>query len=95
MKDVSIEKVHRTGKNRKIGPDIIFKVRDYHDKIQILKKKRDSLKDEDFHIIDDLTEEDMKKKSRLRPAMEQAMCEKKQVCFRNGNIFINGQLYCD
>ena len=93
MKDVSIETVHRTGKKSENRPrHIIFKVRDYHDKIQILRKKGDSLKDEDFYIIDDLTEEDMKKKRRLRPVMEQAKRENKQVRFRNGSIFINREV---
>ena len=45
--------------------------------------------------MNDVTQEDLKKRTLLKPAMDKAYREGKKAVFRNGSLFINGQIYRD
>ena len=98
MNNVAIQNAHRTGKNiifqgKKQPKHIIFKVLYLTDKIEIMKKKRQCLLDETYYITDDLTENDLDLKKRLKPVMDDAKANQKRWKFRNGKLIIEGQLY--
>ena len=95
MSDVIIEKAHRTGKKsarpRKITS--IFKLNNYEDKMTIFSKKRVVLDDVSYYFTDDVTDMDLNTKRALKPVMDKARSEGKEVKFRNGKLFIGGYIY--
>jgi len=91
-----VEVAHRTGRTAEDKPrHIIFRVRTLQNKIDIQKRQRESLKDKDFFIVDDLTKHDLEVKQRLQPVIRDARSKGKKWIFKNGNLYINGQLYVE
>ncbi len=91
----ALELAHRVG--RKIeGRDrqIICKLNSRVQK-SLLFKQRNKLREEGILIFDDLCHSDYEEKKRLRSVMEQAYKQGCKVLFRNGKLFINGNLYHD
>ena len=72
MEDVEIERVHRDGKIRRgprnRGPDrprhILIKLLRYQDKIEIMKNRKECLKDDNYYIVEDLTTKDLEEKQK-------------------------------
>ena len=93
MSDVIIEKAHRTGKRSARPRQIIFKLNNYEDKMTIFSKKREALDGAGYYFTDDITDMDLQTKRALKPVMDEARSEKKEVKFRNGKLFINGNIY--
>ena len=70
MEDVELERVHRYGKIRH-GPrnrepnrtrHILIKLLRYQDKVDIMKNRKECLKDDNYYIVDDLTQQHCKKR---------------------------------
>ena len=93
MSDVIIEKAHRTGKKSARPRQIIFKLNNYEDKMTIFSKKRGALDDVSYYFTDDVTDMDLNTKRALKPVMDKARSEGKEVKFRNGKLFIGGYIY--
>lgn len=97
MESPQVERAHRVGKPRQIDGKktrhIIFKLRHFDDKLNILRKKWEVLKDKPHYIVDDLTDADLEAKQRLKPVMDEARRQKKTVKFSKGDVYINGALY--
>lgn len=96
--EVPVDTAHRVGphviKNgRHVNRHIIFRLQNIQDKHEVMKRKRDALKDEAFYIIDDLTEADLDLKKRLKPVTDKARAEGKTWKFRAGKLIIEGQVY--
>ena len=96
--DTVIETAHRTGKHmvkegRRQHRQIIFRVKSLDHKILALKLQRQRLANENYHLVNDLTKADLKKKRKLQPVMEKARAEGKKADFVRGNVFIDGRLY--
>ena len=72
MEDVELERVHRDGKIRRgprnRGPNrprhILIKLLRYQDKVEIMKNRKECLKDDNYYIVDDLTGKDLEEKQR-------------------------------
>ena len=70
MEDVELEIVHRDGKirhgPRNRGPNrprhILIKLLRYQDKVEIMKNRKECLKDDSYYIADDLTRKDLEEK---------------------------------
>ena len=96
INDVTIENAHRigkhqTGKSRHIIAKFLFRP----ERQSILAKARRSLEGTKYFVTEDLTPEDFRKKSKLRPVMNAAFLEGKRPRFRNGQLYINGSLYVE
>ena len=61
------------------------------DKIEILWRQREGLKNKSYFFVDDLTTHDYKIKQSLKPEIEKAKREGKRWLFRDGQLFIDGQ----
>ena len=67
MEDVELERVHRDGKirhrPRNRGPNrprhILIKLLRYQDKVEIMKNRKECLKDDNYYIVDDLTRKNL------------------------------------
>ena len=98
MKLVAIQSAHRTGKNimyqgKKQPKHIIFKLLNHPDKIHIMQNKAKCLEHENYFITDDMTEDDLELKRRLKPVTTDAESKGQKWKFRNGKLIIGGQLY--
>ena len=72
---------------------IVATFRNISDRHEIMRNKSRVLKDTGFFITDDLTEADVKRKRELQPVMEQARREGKNVKFRHGKLYIDGNIF--
>lgn len=91
-----IENAHRIGQHRNGSTrHIIAKLLYRPQRMDILVKARRALDQTSFFNTEDLTPEDFKKKSLLRPVMNAAYREGKRPRFRNGELYINGVLYTE
>ncbi|KAJ8049573.1 hypothetical protein HOLleu_02365 [Holothuria leucospilota] len=96
MNDVTIENAHRIGKHQAgKSRHIIAKFLFRPERQSILTKARRSLEGTGYFITEDMTPEDYRKKSKLRPIMNAAFLEGKRPRFRNGQLYINGNLYVE
>ena len=81
--DIEIERAHRDGKRKQMrGEDaarprhIIVKLLRYKDKVDIMKKRREALKDESYHVVEDLRKVDLE--------MKQSWSEKVRALYQKG-----------
>ena len=72
---------------------LIFKLLRFQDKLSILRQKRKKLEKEQFFIVDDMTDADLATKRRLAPIIEEAKRSNKKWRYRDGQLWIDGQLY--
>ncbi|KAH3736779.1 hypothetical protein DPMN_043352 [Dreissena polymorpha] len=92
--DIVVENAYRVGKKQsgKVR-QIVFRVRSFNHKLAIFSSRKTALDKRNYYITDDLTEFDREHISQLKPIIDQAMREKKNVKYRNGALFIDGQRY--
>ncbi len=98
MDSVAVDNAHRTGRFVTISGvrkprHLIFRLVNYGDKHDIMKKKREALKDLDYFITDDMTKADLQKKADLKPVIDEAVRQRKKWKYRNGQLFIDDRLY--
>ncbi len=62
-------------------------------KFDILNRKRTVLQEEEYFITEDMTQKDLERKTELKPVIEEAKQKKIAWKFRNGQLYLNGQLY--
>lgn len=98
MDTVAVDNAHRTGRYVTVAGvrkprHLIFRLMNYSDKHEIMRKKRDALKSENYFITDDMTKADLQKKGSLKPVIEEAERLKKKWKYRNGQLFIEDRLY--
>jgi len=88
-----VEKCYRTGRAIEGKPPrhIVIKVEKFEDKINIMKKKREALKNEKIFLNDDLTPLDLMTRNDLQPVIAKIKEEKKRWHFRNGKLWIEGK----
>ena len=91
---IQVEQAYRIGK-KEINKTrhIVFRVRSNTDKMEIFNSKRSALDKCNYYITDDLTEADFNLKNKLKPIIKTAVDEGKTVKYRNGCLYIDGQLY--
>ena len=61
--------------------------------IALFSKKSGALGDVSYYFTDDVTDMDLNTKRALKPVMDKARSERKEVKFRNGKLFIGGYIY--
>lgn len=96
--DGYVEVAHRTGRpvlknGYRMPRHLIFRVGSVQQKQEILQYQRQALQNEPYFITEDLTQKDLWTKRRLKPVIDQARQQGKRWKFRNGKLFIEGQLY--
>ena len=92
--DAIIENAHRLGA-QKVGVTrhIIAKFLYRPQRVDVIVKARKALQNTPFFVTEDLCSHDFEKKKELRPVMAAAYREGRRPRFRNGNLYINGELY--
>ena len=96
---IEVDKAHRRGKSvelpdkTKVPRQIIFKVLRHTDKVEIFKRKREALENKDYYITDDLTDQDLEKKTRLQPVIDKALSENRKVKFVDGTLIVDRKAY--
>ena len=96
-----IENAHRVASRPTNGgssgdrqpPHVIVKFFRRSDRLEILRKARNVLKDCNLFISQDYCQADYKRKRQLRPVMDNAFKQGKRPRFINGKLYIDGQLY--
>lgn len=86
-----IEVAHRTGRRGHQPRHIILRTVKLQDKVEILRRQREALRDKSYFFTDDLTAQDYKTKQQLRPEIEKAKREGKRWVFKEGQLFIEGR----
>ena len=85
--ETHIEVAHRTGKKKDRPRHIIFTVSSVHDKFHILMAQR-YLRDKNYFITEDLTQQDLERKRMRRPQIEKAKAEGRKWRFVNGKLYV-------
>lgn len=90
---VNITKAHRTGRLQPNKPrHIIFTVPTIDNNFAILKRQYTALREKAYHITEDLTKYDYLTKRSFGPQIGKAIQESKKWRFRNGRLYVDGQL---
>ena len=79
-----IENAHRTGKSVQGHPrHVIARFYSRVTRMDVLRTART--------LIDDLTQDDLREKNRVRPFMDELYKRKQQPSFRNGKLYADGK----
>ena len=86
-----VERAHRDGKRVEGRPrHIIVKLLSYRDKVEVMKKARDVLKNERFFIIDDLTSADLQEKRKWSKQVQALYAAGTRMRFYAGKWRVRG-----
>jgi len=86
-----VEVAHRTGRLTQRPRHIIFRVGYVNDKIEILSRQFQALRNKPYFLVEDLTKMDYETKKSLKPEMDRARREGKRFRFINGSLQIEGE----
>ena len=80
----SIERAHRDGRANNGNQHVLLKLLSYQDKRDIMRRRREVLKDESFFIIDDLTKKDLDEKRKYAKEAAEAYRRGERLHFAAG-----------
>ena len=87
-----IENAHRTGKAVQGHPrHVIAQFYSRVTRMDILRTARAKLSATNIRIVDDLTQEDLREKNRVRPFMDELYKRQQRPSFRNGRLYADGK----
>ena len=87
-----IENAHRTGKAVQGHPrHVIARFYSRVTRMEVLRTARSKLTTTRIRIIDDLTQEDLREKNRVRPFMDELYKRQQRPSFRNGRLYAGGK----
>ena len=87
-----IENAHRTGKAVQGHPrHVIARFYSRVTRMDVLRTARVKLSTTKIRIIDDLTQDDLREKNRVRPFMDEMYKRQQRPSFRNGKLYADGK----
>ena len=87
-----IENDHRTGKAVQGHPrHVIARFYSRVTRMDVLRTARAKLSATKIRIVDDLTQEDLREKNRVRPFMDELYKRQQRPSFRNGRLYADGK----
>ena len=87
-----IENAHRTGKAVQGHPrHVIARFYSRVTRMDVLRTARVKLSTTKIRIIDDLTQDDLREKNRVRPFMDELYKRQQRPSFRNGKLYADGK----
>ena len=87
-----IENAHRTGKAVQGHPrHVIARFYSRVTRMDVLRTARAKLSATKIRIVDDLTQEDLREKNRVRPFMDDLYKRQQRPSFRNGRLYADGK----
>ena len=87
-----IENAHRTGKAVQGHPrHVIARFYSRVTRMGVLRTARTKLSATKIRIVDDLTQEDLREKNRVRPFMDDLYKRQQRPSFRNGRLYADGK----
>jgi hypothetical protein len=90
---VNVDVAHRTGRKDDQYPrHIIFRVSSMQEKMDVLRAQKQALKHKAYFFVEDLSKKDYNTKRALKPVIIKAREEGKRWRFRDGKLFVNGEL---
>ncbi|KAI8511746.1 hypothetical protein Bbelb_108460 [Branchiostoma belcheri] len=67
LESATIERAHRDGKGfRGKPPHILTKMLSYRDKVAVMIKAKNALREKDYYVVDDLTKDDLREKKKWK-----------------------------
>ena len=88
----TIENAHRTGKPTPDRPrHIIARFYSRAVRASVMRSARVKLATTPFRFIDDLSQDDLREKQRVRPYMDELYRQHKKPSFRNGKLYSEGR----
>ena len=87
-----IENAHRTGKAVQGHPrHVIARFYSRVTRMDVRRTARAKLSATKIRIVDDLTQEDLREKNRVRPFMDELYKQQQRPSFRNGRLYADGK----
>ena len=87
-----IENAHRTGKAVQGHPrHVIARFYSRVTRMDVLRMARAKLSATKIRIVDDLTQEDLREKNRVRPFIDELYKRQQRPSFRNGRLYADGK----
>ena len=89
--DTKVERAHRDGRKVEGRPrHILVKFLSYREKVDVMRRARDALKDERCFIVDDLTQSDLEEKQKWRDQVQEIYKKGTKLRFYAGKWRQNG-----